>query len=61
MPPFNPKVKLKETPHTHKYATQAKGQPSTMIQSSRAGIGTDQSDGLSNHTQSVDHCPVNVI
>ena len=25
IPSFNPKVKLKETPHTHKYATWAKG------------------------------------
>ena len=25
IPSFNPEVKLKETPHTQKYATQAKG------------------------------------
>ena len=31
IPSFNPKVKLKETHHTHKYATQAKGQPSTWV------------------------------
>ena len=58
---FDPEVKLKETPHACKYATWAKGQPSTLVQSTIASMGTDSSDGLSNHTQSVDHCPANVI
>ena len=61
IPPFNPKVKLKETPNTHKYATQAKGQPSRLVQSTVAGMGMDHSDGLGNCTQGVDHCPANVI
>ena len=62
VPSFNPKVKLKdETPHTHRYATQAKGQPSTLVQSTIASMGTDHSDRLNNHIQSVDHCPANVI
>ena len=32
VPSLNPKVKLKdETPHTHRYATGAKGRPSTLV------------------------------
>ena len=62
VPPLKPKVKLKdETPHTHRYATQAKGQPSTLVQITIAGMGMDHSDRLNNHVQSVDHCPANVI
>ena len=62
VPSLNPKVKLKdETPHIHRYATWAKGQPSTLVQSTIAGMGTDHSDRLNNHIQSVDHCPADVI
>ena len=48
IPSFNPKVKLKETSNTHKYATWAKGQTFAMVQSTIASMGTDQSDRLSN-------------
>ena len=62
VPSFNPKVKLKdEIPYTHRYATQEKGRPSTLVQSTIAGMGMDHSDRLNNHIQSVDHCPANVI
>ena len=42
IPYFNPKVRLKEPPHSHKYATQAKGQPPTLVQSTIAGMGMRQ-------------------
>ena len=58
---FNPKVTLKEPPHIHKYATQAKGKPLTLVQSTIVGMGMNHSDGLSGHSQSVDHCPANAI
>ena len=62
VPSFNPKLKLKdETPHTHRYTTQAKGQPSTLVQSTIACMGMDHSDWLNNHIQCVDHCPAGVI
>ena len=62
VPSLNPKVKFKdETPHTHRYATWAKGQPSTLVMSTIASMGTDHSDRLNNHVQSVDHCPANMI
>ena len=61
IPSFNPKVKLKETPHIHRYATWAKGQPSTLVQSTIAGMEMDHRDRLSNHTQCVDPYPANVI
>ena len=62
VPSFNTKVKLKdETPHTHRYATRAKGQLSTLVQSTIASMGMDHSDRLNNHIQSVDHGPANVI
>ena len=49
IPSFNPKMRLKEPPNTHKYATWAKGQPLTLVQSSIAGMGMDCSSGLSGH------------
>ena len=62
VPSLNPKVKLKdETPHTQRYATHAKGQPSTLVQSTIASMGMDHSDRLNNHVQSVDHCSADVI
>ena len=47
IPSYNPKTKWKELPHTHKYATQAKGQPTTLVQSTIVSMRMDQSDGLS--------------
>ena len=44
IPSLNPKTRLQETPHTHKYATWAKGQPPTLVQSTIAGMGTGCSD-----------------
>ena len=61
IPSYNPKVKLKETPHTHQYVNGAKSQPTTLFQSTTGGIGTDHSDGLCSHTQIIDHCAANVI
>ena len=43
------------------YATQAKGQPPTLVQSTTAGMGKDSSGGLRNLQQSVDHCPADAI
>ena len=60
IPSFNPIVKLKETPHTHRYTTWSKGQPPTLVQSTIPGMGMDHSDGLSSCTQHVDHCPAYV-
>ena len=31
------------------------------VQSTIAGMGTDHSDGMSSYTQSIDHCPADVI
>ena len=50
-----------ETPHIHRYATCTKGQPSTLVQSTIAGMGMDHSDRLNYHIQSVDHCQADVI
>ena len=50
-----------KTPHTHRYATQTKGWPSTLVQSTIAGMETDHSDRLSSHTQHVDLCEADVI
>ena len=62
VPSFSPKVRLRdETPHTHRYATQAKGRPSTLVQCPIAGMGMDHSDRLNNNIQSFDHCPADVI
>ena len=61
IPSFNPKVRLKEAPHNHKYTTWAKGQPPTLVQGTTASMGKDHSDGLSSHTQHVSHCPANAI
>ena len=61
IPSFNPRTELKETPHSHKYSTGANGQSPTLIQSTIASMGKDNSDGLSGHAQNVDHCPANAI
>ena len=51
IPFFNPKTRLNEPPHNHKYATWAKGQPSILVQSTIACMRMDHSDGLSRHAQ----------
>ena len=62
IPSFNPRVRLKaDTPHQHKYATQSKAQPPTLVKSTIAGMGKDQQWWTKNLLQSVDHCPANMI
>ena len=46
IPCFNLRTQLKETPYHHKYASQARGWPTTLVQSIIACMGKDSSDGL---------------
>ena len=61
IPSFCANVCLKESSPGHKYATQAKGWPPSLVQSIIAGMGMDWSDGVSSHAQHVGHCPADGV
>ena len=61
IPSFSPKIRLKEPPNIHKYATQAERWLPTLVQSTIASMGMDHSNGLSSHAQCVHHYPADAI